>query len=99
VRNILLALRKVVDPYQLGIQLEIESHHLDSFKMKFHQQCTKRVKIEVIKYWLHSDVEHSWEVLADAVEGMKCHGNVVNSLKELHRRATNYYNMQDKHLA
>lgn len=94
VSNILLALEKVTDPYLLGIQLGIEPHLLETFKVKHHLQSTdtERQKIEVIKLLLNNK-NCSWKTLADAVKDMNNHGKVVDSLTELHRRATN---MQDE---
>ena len=85
VPNILLALEEVTDPYQLGTQLEIKPHHLKVFEHDYPD--IERQKIEVIDFWLNNNVECSWEVLANAVERMERYGKVVDSLRELHRRA------------
>ena len=92
VPNILLALKEVTDPYQLGTQLDIDTNHLKTFENN-HPKCIDRQKIEVIKFWLNNK-ECSWKILADAVEHMDCHKRVVDSLNELHLRATN---MQGEH--
>ena len=78
----MLALKEVTDPYLLGLQLGIEPDQLKKFEREDHLQRTERRKIEVIMYWLRKDdVKCSWETLADAVERMKCHGNVVKTLR------------------
>ena len=94
VSNILLALEKVIEPQELGIHLGIELHQLK----KRHVKYTERQKIEVIKLLLNNNAKCSWETLADAVERMNCHGKVVDSLRELHRRAidTKINDMQDE---
>ena len=69
--DILLALKEVTRPYQLGIYLDIETYELDRIKVNHPHDVEQRMT-EVIKYWL-CNRECSWEVLASAVEKMGGH--------------------------
>ena len=95
-RNILLALKKVTDPYQLGTQLGIATHYLQEFEYDYPKDI-ERQKIEVINFWLDNNEDCSWEVLADAVKGMGGYGKIVDSLRELHRRARATNIIHDEH--
>ena len=67
--DVLAALAEVTKPYQLGIQLRIESSELDTIERN-HSKDIDRQKTEVIKYWLRNSPDPSWTTLASAVERM-----------------------------
>lgn len=81
-----LALEEVTDPYRLGIYLGIKEHELEIFEKNYPRDA-KRQKIEVIKYWLRNYTDCTWEALANAVEKMGGHGNLVKRLRDMHLTA------------
>ena len=66
----------------LGIHLGIRSHELKKIE-KQNKDDVRRQMAEVIIYWLHNK-DHSWEILANAVEKMGGHGNLVGELRAKH---------------
>ena len=72
--EVLAAIEEVTKPYQLGIQLKIDSSQLDTIE-KNHARDIDRQKTEVIKYWLHNSPDASWTTLANAVERMGGHAS------------------------
>ena len=79
--DILATLTEVTKPYQLGIQLRIDLAELDKIEGNHHKD-NDRQKIEVIKYWLRNSPDASWTTLANAVERMGGHANLVETLRE-----------------
>ena len=69
--------------YSLGVQLEIETSHLNQIEEK-HGKDTERCRIEVINYWLCNDREPTLIKLAKAVEDMGGHNKVVQTLRANH---------------
>lgn len=69
--------------YSLGVQLEIETSHLNHIEEK-HGNDTERCRIEVINYWLRNDREPTLKNLAKAVEDMGGHTKVVQTLRANH---------------
>ena len=78
--DILAALTEITDPYQLGIQLKVDLAELDTIE-KNHPGNIGRQKTEVIKYWLRNSLDASWTTLANAVERMGGHANLVQRLR------------------
>ena len=79
-KQILRDTKEVTDWYSLGIQLEIPTSHLRHIEDNYGinaEQC----RIEVIDYWLHNDPEPTRNKLAQAVEDMGGHTNVVQTLR------------------
>ena len=79
--EVLAAIEEVTKPYQLGIQLKIDSSQLDTIE-KNHPRDIGRQKTEVIKYWLHNSPDASWTTLAKAVERMGGHARLAETLRE-----------------
>ena len=79
--DILAALLEVAKPYQLGIQLRIDLAELDKIERSHHEDIDRQ-KTEVIKYWLRNSQNASWTKLANAVERMGGHANLVDTLRE-----------------
>jgi hypothetical protein len=79
--EVLAAIKEVTKPYQLGIQLKIDSSELDAI-VKNHTRDVDQQKIEVVKYWLRSSPSASWTTLAKAVEGMGGHARLAGRLRE-----------------
>lgn len=79
--SIISALKEITDPHELGLHLGIEACELD--KIEDEQRKTERRKAEVIKYWLRNNSHCSWVALADAVEKMDRHGNLVRRLRTM----------------
>ena len=78
--DVLAALKEVVRPYQLGIQLKIDSSELDKVENN-HPREIDRQKTEVVKYWLRNSPDASWTTLANAVERMGGHAKLVDNLR------------------
>lgn len=74
-------LRVITDPHQLGVFLGIESHVLKEIE-KDHRQVTEQ-RTAVIEFWQSNCSECSWRALADAVDKMGGHSNLVKKLREL----------------
>ena len=80
-RDILVALKEVTKPYQLGIQLGVDSSELDEIE-KMYPRDIDRQKTEVIKYWLCNSPDASWTTLANAMERMGGHAKLVVVLRD-----------------
>ena len=78
--DIISTIKPISNPYELGIHLGIEGHELDKIE-KNYPRDVERQKLEAIKYW-QRNFNCSWEALADAVEKMQCHRNLVKLLRE-----------------
>ena len=87
--EIISAVKEITDPYILGVQLGIEPHGLKKIE-KNHPQDVDRQMAEVIEYWLRNSSDCSWGALANAVEKMGGHGNLVNKLRDRHLENTTY---------
>ena len=79
-KQILRDTKEVTDWYSLGIQLEIPTSHLRHIEDNYGINA-ERCKMEVIDYWLHNDPEPTKSKLAQAVEDMGGHTNVVQTLR------------------
>ena len=79
--DVLAALKEVTKPYQLGIQLKIDSSELETIE-KDYPRDIDRQKTEVIKYWLRNSPDPSWTTLASAVERMGGHARLAQRLKD-----------------
>ena len=82
-KKILRDIKQVTSWYSLGIQLEIDTSYLDQIE-KNYSSDTERCRIEVIKFWLRNDQEPTRNKLAQAVEDMGGHANVVHTLRANH---------------
>ena len=67
----------------LGIHLDIPISVLKQLEMQYIGD-SKRRKTEVIDLWLHNDPEPTWNKLAQAVEDMGGHTEVVETLRANH---------------
>ena len=85
--EIIPVIKEISKPYELGVQLGIESHELDKIEEN-HPRDVNRQMIEVIKYWLRNSSDCSWGALAIAVEKMGGHGNLVQELGDRHLENT-----------
>ena len=75
-------LRAIVNPYLLGVHLEIPTEDLDLFKANHPNNVTHQ-RTDVINYWLQNSEDISWDALARAVARMGRHGNLVSRLRKL----------------
>ena len=81
-REIEPKLRGIVDPYLLGVHLEIPTEDLEQFRANYPGNVAQQ-RIDVINYWLNNSKDITWEALARAVEEMGGHKNLVTTLKKL----------------
>ena len=79
-QSVLAVLVDVTTPYQLGIQLKVDSSELKAIE-KNHPRDIDRQKTEVIEYWLRNSPDASWITLASAVERMGGHARLVKTLR------------------
>ena len=79
-RQILRDTKEVTDWYCLGIYLGIPTSHLKHIEKNYGTNA-ERCRIEVIDYWLQNDPEPIRSKLAQAVEDVGGHGNVVQTLR------------------
>ena len=74
-------LQEITDYYKLGVHLGIEEEELKQIEA---DSCTNdRRKLGVIGYWQRNFSDRSWEALANAVEKMRGHANLVKKLRML----------------
>ena len=68
--------------YNLGIHLDIKKEMLNNIEADYHgvQRCLS----EVISFWQQNEDKPSWKKLADAVEKVGGHKNVVRSIRGHH---------------
>ena len=78
--DVLAALAEVTKPYQLGIQLRIESSELKAIE-KDYPRDVDRQKAEVIEHWLRNSPDASWTALASAVERMGGQARLAETLR------------------
>jgi len=78
--QILRDTKEVTRWYALGIQLGIKTSDLKEIE-KNCSSDSERCRIEVIDYWLNNDPEPTQSKLAQAVEDMGGHANVVQTLR------------------
>ena len=83
--EVVTALGEVTEPYQLGIQLKIDSSQLDTIEKKYPGDIGRQ-KTEVVKYWLRNSPDASWTTLANAVERMGGHSKLAETLREKKRK-------------
>ena len=78
--QILRDTKEVTRWYALGIQLGIPASYLKHIE-KNHSSNSERCRIEVICDWLNNDPEPTQSKLAQAVEDIGGHANVVQTLR------------------
>ena len=66
----------------LGIQLDIPTSVLKQLELQY--DSFERLKTEVIEIWLHNDPEPTWNKLAQALEDIGGHAEVVQTLRANH---------------
>ena len=71
---------KDVKWYELGIQLDFKSSHLDVIADDHHHNAL-RAKIRLISEWLQNDPEASWDKLAAALRQMG-HQNLSEAITQ-----------------
>ena len=79
--DIEVELKAVTDYYQLGLHLEVSREALKKIEENYPK--VERRKSEVISYWKDNFEDCSWEALANAVEKMEGHANLVRRLRAL----------------
>ena len=90
------ALEEITKPHKLGIHLGIETHKLEKIEEN-HPRDVDRQMTEVIKHWQRNSSDCSWGTLANAVEKMGKHGNLVKKLRVRHKEALKTATKQVKH--
>ena len=78
--DVVAALQGFIQPYQLGIQLRIDTAILKTIE-KDYPGDTKRQQAEVIEHWLRNSKKASWIRLANAVDRVGGHARLVETLK------------------
>jgi len=84
INKILSETREVTDWHSLGIHLEITPENLSQIERN-HSGDTERCKTEVVKLWLRNTQERTWDRLAQAVDEMGEHTNLVQTLRKKHQ--------------
>ena len=62
---------EVSDWHTLGIQLDLRGDQLDEIEQSHPTAGVVRWKSEVLKKWLHSNTNASWENVVSALQNMK----------------------------
>jgi hypothetical protein len=78
--DVLAAIKEVTKPYQLGIQLKIDSSELKTIERNYSKDIDRQ-KTEVIEHWLRNSPDASWTTLANAVERMRGHAKLAGILR------------------
>ena len=68
-KNVLNALKDVVDWKSLGVQLDISAPRIKEIDTNNRGQVAD-CKRDLVQYWLESDVSCSWKKLIDALKKM-----------------------------
>ena len=84
--DVVASLKEVATPYQLGVQLKIDTSDLDKIEKNYPGNIGRQ-KTEVIKYWLRNSRDASWTTLANAVERMGGHANLVERLRSKEKKS------------
>ena len=79
--DVIAALQGFNEPYLLGIQLRIDTAILKAIE-KDYPGNSNRQQTEVIEYWLRNSLKASWSRLANAVDRVGGHANLVETLKK-----------------
>ena len=69
-----------VDWYQLGIQLEVPIHILRKIE-KQNPRDESRMLTEMLEYWKDNKEDPSWEKIAEAVQRISGHRNIVDEIR------------------
>ena len=69
------------DWYPLGVQLGLRPAELREIEQNNFRDV-KRCKCEVVDWWLRNAPVISWEILAEAVEGIGGHSTVAQKLRK-----------------
>ena len=78
-RDLVVVLREV-DWYQLGIQLEIESHILKKIKRQnLHDELA--MLTEMLEYWKDNEEDPSWQKIVEALQRIGGHRNIITEIK------------------
>ena len=81
VSDIVEELSEITDPHRLGMHLGLKEEDLK--KIETDHPATERQKSEIIYHWKRNFKPCSWNALADAVEKMRGHANLVEKLRAL----------------
>ena len=79
--NLEIELKEITNPYQFGLQLDIDPKDLDQIE-RDHKGNVAQQRSEVIKHWSRND-KCTWEKAADALKKMGGHGNLEKKLRQL----------------
>ena len=85
-RDIVLVLKEITNPYLLGIHLGIKPYELEKIEKNYPQDVDTQMA-KLIAYWLSDNTDCSWGALASAVEKMGGHGNLVEILRDRNKEA------------
>ena len=77
--EVLIAIKEISKPYQLGIQLKVDLAELDSIERNHHGDIGRQ-KTEVVKYWLLNSPDASWATLANAMKEMGGYARLTKTL-------------------
>ena len=68
-KNVLIALKDVVEWKSLGVQLDISAPKIKEIDINNRGQVAD-CRHDLVQFWLESDVSCSWEKLIDALESI-----------------------------
>ena len=80
-REIEPLLREITDAYHLGVHLGVPAEKLKEFE-RDHPRDVARQRTEAVSYWRDNCENATWDGLAEAVEKLGDHGNLVKKLRE-----------------
>ena len=68
-KNVLNALKDVVEWKSLGVQLDISAPKIKEIDINNRGQVTE-CRCDLVQFWLESDVSYSWKKLIDALKSI-----------------------------
>ena len=80
-REIEPLLREITDAYHLGVHLGVPAEKLKEFERDYPRDIARQ-RTETVSYWRDNCDNATWDGLAEAVEKLGDHGNLVTKLRE-----------------
>ena len=67
-KQLLKVLKKLKDWFIFGIMLNVPVPELRKIESSYHQRLLERCKIDMLQYWLDTNVLPSWNEIVEALE-------------------------------
>ena len=88
-------LQSVNNWYQLGINLDLETHNLDNIQQNYAPQEIDRQRLEMLDLWLRRKLNDTWEDVVSALQEMGEDG-VAESIRQKYIRGISKFGLSYK---